>query len=39
MFSVEERGAGAVISVLGYRLGMLVFGGLVLWLVDKWLGW
>ena len=35
----EERGAGAAISVLGYRLGMLVSGGLALWLADKWLGW
>lgn len=36
---VEERGAGAAISVLGYRLGMLVSGGLALWLADRWLGW
>ena len=35
----EERGAGAAISVLGYRLGMQVSGGLSLWLADKWLGW
>lgn len=35
----EERGTGAAISVLGYRLGMLVSGGLALWLADKWLGW
>nr|WP_318382516.1 muropeptide MFS transporter AmpG [uncultured Enterobacter sp.] len=35
----EERGAGAAISVLGYRLGMLVSGGLALWLADQWLGW
>lgn len=34
----EER-AGAAISVLGYRLGMLVSGGLALWLADRWLGW
>lgn len=34
-----ERGAGAAISVLGYRLGMLVSGGLALWLADEWLGW
>lgn len=39
VFLVEECGVGVVISVLGYCLGMLVFGGLVLWLVDKWLGW
>lgn len=35
----EERGAGAAISVLGYRLGMLVSGGLALWLADRCLGW
>ena len=35
----EERGAGAAISVLGYRLGMLVSGGLALWLADRYLGW
>lgn len=35
----DERGAGAAISVLGYRLGMLVSGGLALWLADRWLGW
>ncbi|HED1843193.1 TPA: muropeptide MFS transporter AmpG [Citrobacter koseri] len=35
----EERGTGAAITVLGYRLGMLVSGGLALWLADRWLGW
>lgn len=35
----DERGTGAAISVLGYRLGMLVSGGLALWLADRWLGW
>lgn len=35
----EERGTGAAISVLGYRLGMLVSGGLALWMADRWLGW
>ena len=35
----EERGAGAAISVLGYRPGMLVSGGLALWLADRYLGW
>ena len=35
----DERGAGAAISVLGYRLGMLVSGGLALWLADRYLGW
>lgn len=39
MLPAEERGAGAAISVLGYRLGMLVSGSLALWLADKWLGW
>ena len=35
----EERGAGAALSVLGYRLAMLVSGGLTLILADRWLGW
>ncbi|WP_058911546.1 muropeptide MFS transporter AmpG [Entomohabitans teleogrylli] len=35
----EERGSGAAISVLGYRLAMLVSGGLALWLADRYLGW
>ncbi len=35
----EERGAGAALSVLGYRLAMLVSGGLALILADGWLGW
>jgi PAT family beta-lactamase induction signal transducer AmpG len=35
----EERGAGAAVSVLGYRLGMLVSGGLALFLADTLLGW
>src|SRR5690606_9550523 len=35
----EERGAGAAVSVLGYRLAMLVSGGLALILADSWLGW
>lgn len=35
----EERGAGAALSVLGYRLAMLVSGGLALILADQWLGW
>jgi len=34
-----ERGAGAALSVLGYRLAMLVSGGLALILADTWLGW
>lgn len=39
ILSPEERGTGAAISVLGYRLAMLVSGGLALWLADQWLGW
>ena len=39
VLSAQERGAGAAISVLGYRLAMLVSGGLALWLADRWLGW
>lgn len=35
----EERGSGASISVLGYRLAMLVSGGFALWLADRYLGW
>lgn len=39
VLAAEERGTGAAISVLGYRLGMLVSGGLALWLADRCLGW
>jgi PAT family beta-lactamase induction signal transducer AmpG len=35
----EERGAGAAVKVLGYRIAMLVSGGLALILADRWLGW
>lgn len=35
----EERGAGAAVSVLGYRLAMLVSGGGSFILADTWLGW
>ncbi len=35
----EERGTGAAVSVLGYRIAMLVSGGLALWLADRLLGW
>ena len=34
-----ERGAGAAVKVLGYRLAMLVSGGLALYLADRVLGW
>src|SRR5690606_37203409 len=33
----EERGAGAGVAVLGYRLAMLVSGGLALIIADAWL--
>lgn len=39
LLSDEERGAGAAVSVLGYRLAMLVSGGLAMILADQWLGW
>ncbi|WP_192458155.1 muropeptide MFS transporter AmpG [Musicola keenii] len=35
----QERGSGAAISVFGYRLAMLVSGGLALWMADRFLGW
>jgi MFS transporter, PAT family, beta-lactamase induction signal transducer AmpG len=34
-----QRGAGAAVSVLGYRLGMVVSGGLALWLAERVTGW
>ena len=39
VLQAKERGAGAALSVLGYRLAMLVSGGLALILADQWLGW
>jgi MFS transporter, PAT family, beta-lactamase induction signal transducer AmpG len=39
VLGAEERGAGAAVSVLGYRIAMLVSGGLALILVDNWLSW
>jgi MFS transporter, PAT family, beta-lactamase induction signal transducer AmpG len=35
----KERGAGAALSVLGYRVAMLVSGGFALILADQWIGW
>lgn len=35
----EQRGNGAAMTVLGYRVAMLVSGGLALWLADRYLGW
>lgn len=34
-----QRGAGAAVSVLGYRIGMIVSGGLALWLAERLTGW
>ena len=39
VLDAEERGAGAAVSVLGYRLAMLVSGGAALIIADQWLGW
>ncbi len=39
LLTEQERGAGAAVSVLGYRVAMLVSGGLALILADQWLGW
>jgi PAT family beta-lactamase induction signal transducer AmpG len=39
VLGAEERGAGAAVSVLGYRIAMLVSGGLALILADGILGW
>ncbi len=35
----QERAAGAGIRTLGYRLGMIVSGGLAIWLAASWTGW
>jgi PAT family beta-lactamase induction signal transducer AmpG len=39
VLEAEERGAGAAVSVLGYRIAMLVSGGLALILVDNFISW
>jgi PAT family beta-lactamase induction signal transducer AmpG len=39
ILSAGERGPGAAVSVLGYRVAMLVSSGLALILVDHWLSW
>ena len=39
LLPAEERGAGAAVLVLGYRLAMVVSGGLALWLASTGLGW
>jgi PAT family beta-lactamase induction signal transducer AmpG len=35
----EDAGAGAAVSVLGYRIAMLVSGAGALIIADQWLGW
>jgi len=35
----DERAAGAALKVMGYRLAMIVSGGLALIVADQWLGW
>ncbi|MCG7329060.1 muropeptide transporter [Achromobacter sp. ACRQX] len=35
----DERGAGAAIRVMGYRLAMIASGGLALIMADQWIGW
>ncbi|MSP95997.1 MAG: MFS transporter [Betaproteobacteria bacterium] len=39
ILDAQERGAGAAVSVFGYRIAMLVSGGLALVLADAVLGW
>ena len=39
VLGTTQRGAGAAVSVLGYRLAMLVSGGLALVLADSFIGW
>ena len=39
VLGATQRGAGAAVSVLGYRLAMLVSGGLALVLADSYIGW
>ncbi|MEA9390798.1 muropeptide MFS transporter AmpG [Acerihabitans sp. TG2] len=39
LLPAQDRGTGAAVSVLGYRIAMLVSGGLALWMADRYLGW
>ncbi len=39
LLSAEERGVGAAVSVMGYRISMLVSGGIALWMADAFLSW
>ena len=35
----EERGTGTALKMLGYRIAMLISGGMALILADSWIGW
>jgi len=39
VLETQERAAGAALKVLGYRLAMVVSGGLALIAADRWFGW
>ena len=39
LLTAPERGSGAAVAVLGYRIAMLVSGGLALIVADRYLGW
>ena len=39
VLQTEERAAGAAIRTLGYRVGMIISGGLALIIAPLWLGW
>ncbi|MDV2116943.1 muropeptide transporter [Alcaligenes faecalis] len=39
VLQAQERAAGAAVKVMGYRIAMIVSGGLALILADRWLGW
>ena len=38
VLQAQERAAGAAVKVMGYRIAMIVSGGLALILADRWLG-
>ncbi len=35
----NKRGAGAAVSVLGYRIAILISSGLAIWLAERYLSW
>ena len=39
VLNAQERAAGAAIRTLGYRVGMIISGGLALVIAPQWLGW